>query len=138
MIFVLFPIKLRFFKNKFFIEQRQHLNTSLMANTYVIKLVVCDHIFIIFWRCYNIAQRVLSFPLSHSLLSLWMAGRGMPYSSTMWVGEGWVVVVGSDNDSKINVGLLYLCIFQWPQDVSMHRLYNTGWERWEGNYFMAG
>jgi hypothetical protein len=25
MIFVLFPIKLRFFKNKFFIEQRRHL-----------------------------------------------------------------------------------------------------------------
>ncbi len=47
--------------------------------------------------------------------------------------------VGSDNDSKINVGLLFLRMFQWPQDVQtvQVRLGTLGTSS-EGNYFTAG
>ncbi len=54
MIFVLFPIKLWFFKNKFFIEQRRHLKRISDGEYMCDKISCLRTYFHNFWRCYNL------------------------------------------------------------------------------------
>ncbi len=81
MIFVLFPIELRFFKNKFFIKQRRHLK-RLSDGEYICDKISCLRTFFHnFWRCYSGTKAI-----PDRTMRGWVFMSGRSKHGRLWVG----------------------------------------------------